>query len=475
MSDSAGVRQIKWTAARLSKVVRFLAGELKREPRILKKAKEAYEVRVVRTVGDGRALELGSREPPAGGEMVWRRVVAREDVEDVVRAADKDPHTMGGRDRLYSHLSQKYIGISRRAIAEVLARLESHQLHQPVAKAVQHRAIVASDVGRAQIDLIDMTSVAQPNNGYAWILTYVDLFSKWVAARPMKTKSARHVEKAIDDIMEGLPEDKRPTVVQTDNGSEFSTWFENHMREAWGAKVVHSAAYKPSTNGAVERVNRDLKSTLFRHMTQHSSQRWVDVLQAVVDNHNNARHSTTKHTPAEVMKDASLRAEVHENIKGAAAARMPALDKREAALKVGDKVRVALSTQARVRKNAEFASRLKQNWSDQLYTIRSISKPSEMYQRKQYLLTKASGRELKKRFFASQLQKVDEARLIKDVGSVADRPVYVAAMPDPERLVRVDLPSRPVVPSRVVLPPTALEERAKAKPRERRVPARLKD
>src|SRR4051794_39477348 len=99
-------------------------------------------------------------------------------------------------------------------------------------------------------------------------------------------------------------------------------------------------------------------------MTKNSSRRWVDILPAVVRNHNGTKSTVTGFTPLEVLeKSEETRAKVAQRIREAAAKRAPDVDAKEKELQVGDSVRVALTTEARVRKNAAFAKALGVNWS----------------------------------------------------------------------------------------------------------------
>ena len=68
-----------------------------------------------------------------------------------------------------------------------------------------------------------MTSFANNNggqqNGYKFILTVVDYFSRFVWARKMKTQTAINVTKALKSIVKET--NTYPKIIQADNGSEF--------------------------------------------------------------------------------------------------------------------------------------------------------------------------------------------------------------------------------------------------------------
>jgi transposase InsO family protein len=69
-----------------------------------------------------------------------------------------------------------------------------------------------------QMDLIDMSKFEAENNGYCWILTVVDVFSKYLWAIPLFKKDQASVCSALLQlfVIIGTPE-----ILQSDNGKEF--------------------------------------------------------------------------------------------------------------------------------------------------------------------------------------------------------------------------------------------------------------
>jgi len=69
--------------------------------------------------------------------------------------------------------------------------------------------------GHWQADLINFQKYNE--RGLKWILTVVDVFSKYLWARPLKKKSAEEVKEAFSHIFK----ERRPIALQTDNSKEF--------------------------------------------------------------------------------------------------------------------------------------------------------------------------------------------------------------------------------------------------------------
>lgn len=195
MADRA-VNQRVWSHKNVSKTTRFLAGELKRRPAFIR----SIETRL--TLGPDKKLLVDGLE-----------VVPIEDVTEVIKTFDNDPRYGGGRDRLYGHISRQKAGITRSMVAEYISNSESHQLTQPKPRVIRNRAIVVSGVGKqAQFDLVGPLDDPALNNGYQYILTFIDLFSKWAAARPLKNKEGPSVIEGADSILESVKPEHRPRV-----------------------------------------------------------------------------------------------------------------------------------------------------------------------------------------------------------------------------------------------------------------------
>lgn len=337
-----------------------------------------------------------------------KKVVPIEEKEKVIKQYLNDPATQGGRDRLYGHLRRDVVGVSRRDVAKVLARDEAHQLHAPLKAPVVSRPIVPTDKAKiAQIDLVDVQKWSTPANGNVrYLLTYIDLFSKWAAVRPLTNKAQPTVVRALADILDSLPVSWRPKTVQADNGSEFQQQMQT-MLQRRGIKFIHSQAYNPTAQGHIERFNRTLKSAISEYMTRHKTKKYTDVLQKFVDNFNHTIHQSTKMIPQHVMEsklDDLDKLGIRQEIMQKNSLRQSDLHDN---LSVGDLVRVAITTDSKIRRN-KFRKRTDANWSRTIYEIATVVQPDTAGARPQYTLkNRQTGRTWSKRYFAWQLKRID--------------------------------------------------------------------
>jgi hypothetical protein len=57
---------------------------------------------------------------------------------------------------------------------------------------------------RWQADLVEMREFADENNGFNYLLTVIDCFSKYAWAIPIKNKTAEEIIKSFDNIFKVL-------------------------------------------------------------------------------------------------------------------------------------------------------------------------------------------------------------------------------------------------------------------------------
>ncbi|GFX86775.1 uncharacterized transposon-derived protein F54H12.3 [Trichonephila clavipes] len=99
----------------------------------------------------------------------------------------------------------------------ILREKDAYTLHKPVRHKFQRNRVFVSDIDRQfQADLVDMQSLAEFNKGYKYLLTCIDLFSKFAWAVPLKDKFGKSVKSGLEIIFK----ERKPKVLQTDAGYE---------------------------------------------------------------------------------------------------------------------------------------------------------------------------------------------------------------------------------------------------------------
>ncbi|XP_024938955.1 uncharacterized protein LOC112494076 [Cephus cinctus] len=94
-----------------------------------------------------------------------------------------------------------------------------HELRRPARRNYQRRHVDIRGLDETwQADLVDMSAYARENGGYKYLLTVIDIFSKFAWAVPTKSKNAKDVMTAMKSI---LLQGRIPKKLQVDEGREF--------------------------------------------------------------------------------------------------------------------------------------------------------------------------------------------------------------------------------------------------------------
>ncbi len=204
-----------------------------------------------------------------------REVIAAENVTALLaKLYAKASTRINGRDRLFKTLAEKYYGITKTAISAFLNRQELHQLHKVPIKAKDVVPIIAKyPYQRWQMDIIVMVerkemadgttlSAYTGNNGYKYIFTVIDTFTKFAHTMPLKSQTSATVALALQEVLDKEMEvdiHHCPSVLQSDN--EFNTGEFKALCGKFGIKQVFSKSHV-SSSGTIERFNRTLKSAI---------------------------------------------------------------------------------------------------------------------------------------------------------------------------------------------------------------------
>lgn len=181
----------------------------------------------------------------------------------------------------------KAVGKKKIAVVEELHRSARRNFKR-------RRTIIKGYHDLFQADLAEFIPYAKVNKGYKYILIVIDCFSKFVWARPLKTKTGEEVTKAFNTILQGntaaVPA-VAPRNLQTDHGKEF---YNTHFAKlASKHNINHYSTYSVVKAAIVERVIRTLKHKLYKTFSLRGNYKWVDILQDTVTSYNNTKHHET--------------------------------------------------------------------------------------------------------------------------------------------------------------------------------------
>ncbi|XP_049926648.1 uncharacterized protein LOC126406426 [Epinephelus moara] len=100
---------------------------------------------------------------------------------------------------------------------------------------------------------------------YRYILTVIDVFSRYVWLRPLKGKHSAEISRHLEDIYN---EHGPPKVLQHDQGKEFKGAVKKLM-DSLQVKIIQSSPYHPQSQGKVERSHRLLRKKIMYDLVQY--------------------------------------------------------------------------------------------------------------------------------------------------------------------------------------------------------------
>ena len=151
-----------------------------------------------------------------------------------------------------------------------------------------------------QADLIAFTNpeYIKANDGYKYLFTTIDVFTKYAWVYPLKSKDCETTKKCFEDILSkcGDPPEK----LQTDRGSEFvCAKFKNFLKSK---NIHHYLSYSDRKCPVVERFNLTIQQILYKILDRNESFRWIDYIDQAMKIYNNRKHTTIKLSPTDAEK-----------------------------------------------------------------------------------------------------------------------------------------------------------------------------
>src|SRR3984885_5176657 len=130
-----------------------------------------------------------------------------------------------------------------------------------------------------QMVCADLVGPVEPrsSNGYRYMLTIVDMATRYPEAIPLKGISA---EEVAEELFRYYCRVGVPQCIHTDRGSQFTSELMAHVNRLCQIRHSKSSAYHAMGNGAVERLNATIKSTLKKLIVEQPKEwdRFVDPL-----------------------------------------------------------------------------------------------------------------------------------------------------------------------------------------------------
>jgi hypothetical protein len=268
------------------------------------------------------------------------------------------PGSFSGAHSFIKSIKQKNKKIKSNDVKKWLQEQETYTLHRPKLKNYKRNRVIVSGIDDTwQADLVDVRSLADENDEFKYILTCIDVFSKYGWAIPLKNKTGKSITEAFNLIFQN---NRVPTKLHVDKGSEFyNTDFKKLLKKHDISMYSTKSELKACI---VERFNRTLKERMWRFFNETNKYRYIDVLDKLLSSYNQTYHRSIKAIPIAVNKENELK--IFSNLYG--------YKKNEGddesiklKFKIGDKVRISKSKRV-------FEKGYTPNWTREIFIIDKI-------------------------------------------------------------------------------------------------------
>ena len=209
--------------------------------------------------------------------------------------------------QLYQDAKEEGLNVSRAKIKEWFEHQSTYtRFKQPIKRFRRRQTYVSSMGKQLQMDMVDMSKFDGENDGYRWILTAIDVFSKYAFATPVRRKHKEFMEPAVTRVLEEYEKKfgKYPDVVQFDNGGEF--YNQRVLPFLKSLDIRYFSTRLTSKKASIaERLNRSLKTIMWKFFDGSGENKWIDVLDLFVENVDSRKNRSIGMSPDQVSKDNS--------------------------------------------------------------------------------------------------------------------------------------------------------------------------
>ena len=255
----------------------------------------------------------------------------------------------------------------------------ANELHKLIIKKFDKRKVYSQFKDNIWgVDLADMQSLSRKDKGIKYLLCVIDLYSKDAFVVPLKDKKGISFVNAFNKIIK--QSERKPNKIWVEQGEEFY----NKVFEKWLSDndINMYSTYNEGKSVVAERFIRTLKNKLYKHMTATGKKVYHDVLDDVVDEYNNTKHSTIKIKPIDVKNNKRVYIDEH--------------NEKDSRFKVGDRVRISKFINI-------FAKGYTPYWSTEIFIVDKVNDAVPYT----YNLKNLNDEEIIGSFYDKELQKTE--------------------------------------------------------------------
>ena len=152
---------------------------------------------------------------------------------------------------------------------------------------------------------LDLVGPLPCSEGYSYLLTVIDRFSRWIEAIPLQSITAQHCATAL--LRHWVARFGVPASIVTDRGRQFTSGLWLELSRLLGISLSQTTAYHPQSNGMIERQHRTLKDRLVARACATGSNSWMDHLPFVLLGLRSSIREDSACSPSDLLYGTHLR------------------------------------------------------------------------------------------------------------------------------------------------------------------------
>ena len=196
---------------------------------------------------------------------------------------------------------------------------------------------------------------------------------------PLKNNTGFEVANALETIFK----ERKPDKLWVDKGTEF---YDSNVKKL----VLLYRTENEEKSSVIERWNRTMKEKMFKYFSANSTRKYIDILDKLVDQHNNTFHSSIGMTPKEASEKKN-ETKVWRNLYGD----YKPVKHETPKFKVGDKVRITKKI---------FEKGYTPRWTEEVFTVSEVRYTDPIT----YKIVDYNNEEIKGTFYKQELQKATQ-------------------------------------------------------------------
>ncbi len=267
-----------------------------------------------------------------------------------------EKHFFPSLDNFWKIIQRKHIDVSFSDVENFINQQPITQIFK-VRHQKQGHITAFSPKERVQMDIIIMDKFFRSNNGFKYILAFIDVFTRKGYAIPMATKSIRDTSNALEHFCERY---FVPEVINCDNDSSFTGGEFQKVIEDNNILFVPNDLDNHHHLGIIDAFVKNIKNSIYKVFKFKNTINWIDILPQIIKNYNATPHVAiddikpeNAHLPENQTKILLLNLDKTRN------------NVNSNLFKVGDRVRKRVKS---VIKNRSYNP----NYSSEVYTIERI-------------------------------------------------------------------------------------------------------